>query len=63
MLEGPECKIRIKNPDTRWQLRLKIKRTNRKAFELEFVKRATRMFSGLWKVRDWTMWRGQHPLE
>jgi hypothetical protein len=37
----PECKIGIKNPGTRWQLRLKIGRTSegfdRKAFGLEFM--------------------------
>jgi hypothetical protein len=39
---GLECKIGIKNPGPRQQLRLKIERTsegfNRKAFRLEFVK-------------------------
>jgi hypothetical protein len=39
---GPECKIGIKDPGTRWQLRLKIERTsdgfNRKTFGLEFMK-------------------------
>jgi hypothetical protein len=59
MLEGPECKIGIKNPHIRWQLCLKIERasegTNRKASELEFVKRANGVFSKLQKVRDWTV--------
>jgi hypothetical protein len=48
---GPECKIGIKYQDPRWQLHLKIERTSegmsRKAFGLEFVKRAIGMFSGL----------------
>jgi hypothetical protein len=39
--KGPECKIKITDPYTRWQLRLKIERTteefDRKAFGLEFV--------------------------
>jgi hypothetical protein len=43
--KGPECKIGMKNPGTRRQLRLEIERTSeeldRKAFGLEFVKRAT----------------------
>jgi hypothetical protein len=53
--KGPECKIRLKDPDTRRQLRLKVGRTsegiNRKAFGLEFVKKETGMFSRLRKVR------------
>jgi hypothetical protein len=65
--KGPGCKIGIKNPGTRQQLCLKIKRTSegfdRKAFGLEFVKQATGMSSGLGKVRDWTVWRGRPPLE
>jgi hypothetical protein len=40
--KGPECKIRVKDPGTRWQLHLKMERTSerisRKAFGLEFVK-------------------------
>jgi hypothetical protein len=50
----PECKTRIKNPGTRRKLRLKMKRTSeefsRKAFGLEFMKRAIRMSNGLWKM-------------
>jgi hypothetical protein len=61
-LEGPKGKIGIKNPDPRWQLRLKIERTSeefdRKAFGLEFVKRATGKSSGLWKMRNWALCRG-----
>jgi hypothetical protein len=35
---------------------------DRKTFGLEYVKRETGMFTGLWKVTDWTVWRGQrHP--
>jgi hypothetical protein len=62
---GPECKIGIKDPGTRWQLHLEIEKTSdridRKAFGLEFVKRAPGMSSGLWKMRKWTLWRGRPP--
>jgi hypothetical protein len=62
-LEGHRRQIGIKNPDPRWQLHLKIKRTSeefdRKAFGLEFVKRATSMSSGLRKMRNWTLCRGR----
>jgi hypothetical protein len=65
--KDPKCKIGIKDPDTRRQLHLMIERTSegidRKAFRLEFVKRATGMFSRLQKVRDWTVWRGRRPPE
>jgi hypothetical protein len=58
---------RIKNPGTRRQLNLKIERTseefNRKALVLEFMKRATRMFSGLRKMRNLTLWKGRPPLK
>jgi hypothetical protein len=51
--KGPECKIGIKDPGTRWLLRLKIERTSeridRKAFELEFMKRASGMSAGFRK--------------
>jgi hypothetical protein len=63
--KGPECKIGIKDLGTRWELRLKIERTSqmidRKAFGLEFVKRALWMFSGLRKMTDWTVWRDRRP--
>jgi hypothetical protein len=40
--KGPECKVGIKDPDSRPQLRLRIERTSeeidRKAFRLEFVR-------------------------
>jgi hypothetical protein len=36
---------------------------NRKAFGLEFVKRATRMSSGLRKMRNWNLRGGCPPLE
>jgi hypothetical protein len=46
----------IKDPGTRRQVRLKIERTsdgfNRRAFGLEFVKRAAGMSSGFWEVRS-----------
>jgi hypothetical protein len=58
-------KIVIKNSDKRRQLRLKNERTSerfdRKAFGLEFVKRATGISSGLRKARDWTVRRGRPP--
>jgi hypothetical protein len=48
-------KIGIKDLRTRWQLHLKSERTtskfDRKAFGLEFVKRANGMSSGLRKIR------------
>jgi hypothetical protein len=54
--KSPECKIRIKDPDTSWQLLLKIERTsegiNWKASRLESVKRAGEIFYGLRKVTD-----------
>jgi hypothetical protein len=57
--KGPECNIGIKDPGTRRQLRLKIERTSdgfdRKAFGLQFVKRAAGMPSGLREVRNWTL--------
>jgi hypothetical protein len=56
-----------KDACARRQLRLKIERTSeefgRKAFGLEFVWRATGMFSGLRKVINWTVWRDRHPPE
>jgi hypothetical protein len=62
-----EGSIEIKDPSTKWQLCLKIKRTSdglyRKAFGLEFVKRAAGMSGRLRKVRDWTLWRSRTPLE
>jgi hypothetical protein len=62
LLKGSECKMGIKEPGTRQQLHLKIGRTSggfeRKAFRLEFVEQAARMSNGLWKLRDWTLWRG-----
>jgi hypothetical protein len=65
MLEGPECKIGIKNQSTRRQLHLKIDRTSeefdRKAFGLELVKRATGMSSRLRKMRNWILWRDRPP--
>jgi hypothetical protein len=52
-LKGPECKIGIKNPDTRRQLLHKIERISeefdRKTFGLEFVKRATGISRGCGK--------------
>jgi hypothetical protein len=52
--KDPECKIRIKGPDKGLQLHLKIEKTlegiDRKAFGLEFVERATEIFSELLKM-------------
>jgi hypothetical protein len=63
--KGPECKIGIKDPGTRWQQHHKIvrmsERINRKAFGLEFVKRARGMSSGVWRIRKCTLWRGLSP--
>jgi hypothetical protein len=33
----------------------------KKTLDLEFVKRARGMSSGLWKIRKWTLWRGRPP--
>jgi hypothetical protein len=33
----------------------------KKNLELEFVKRACRMFSGFRKINKWTLWRGTPP--
>jgi hypothetical protein len=54
-------KIGVNDPRTRWQLRLMSERTTsefaRKAFGLEFVKRANGTCNGLRKIR----WRGRPP--
>jgi hypothetical protein len=61
----PAGKIGIEDPDTKRQLRLKTERTSEeidgKVFEPEFVKRATRMSSGLRNVKDWALWSGRPP--
>jgi hypothetical protein len=58
-------KAGIKEPQTRWQLRLKSERTtsefDRYAFGLEFIKRPNDMFSRLQRIRIWTLWRGRPP--
>jgi hypothetical protein len=38
-----------------------VKETLRMTIGLEFVKRITRMSSMLWKMRNWTLWRGRPP--
>jgi hypothetical protein len=57
--------MRIKNPGTRWQLLFKIERTSeefyRKAFGLEFMKRATGMSSRMLKVRNCNLVEGSAP--
>jgi hypothetical protein len=61
----PRSEIGTKDPDTRRQLRLRIKRTSdridRKTFRLETLKRANKMSSRLEKVRKWTLWRDRPP--
>jgi hypothetical protein len=56
-----------RNCDFEEQLWLESERTtsefDRKAFRLELMKRATGMFSGLQKVRDWAVWRYRRPPE
>jgi hypothetical protein len=64
--QQPRSEIGIKDPDTRRQLRLRIKRTSDRidgnTFRLEMVKRANEMSSGLREIRKWTLWRGRpHP--
>jgi hypothetical protein len=65
--KGPECKTGIQHPGTRWQLRLKTERTSdgidRKAFGMDFMKRAAGRSWGLRKMRNWTVWRSQSPPE
>jgi hypothetical protein len=64
-LEAPECKIGMRNPNTRRWLRLKIEMTSegidKKAFGLKFVKRATGISSRLRKIRNWALWRAWPP--
>jgi hypothetical protein len=66
-LKDPECKIGIKDPGTRRQLLLEIERTSdgfdRNTFRPEFVKRASRMSSGLREERDWPVWRSRSPAK
>jgi hypothetical protein len=54
-----------RNRDFKEPLRLGNKRTTsgiyRKTIGLEIVKRAVRISSGMRKVTDWTLWRGQPP--
>jgi hypothetical protein len=58
-------RMRKNNPGTRRQLRLKVERASdridRKAFGLEFVKRARGVFSGLRKVTHWKVCRDRRP--
>jgi hypothetical protein len=59
--KGLGCKIGIKNPCTTWHGHLKVDRIlegfDRRSFGLEFVEKATEMFSRLRKVRDSTLQR------
>jgi hypothetical protein len=56
---------RIKDLGDRLPLCLRNERTfsriYRKTIGLEIVKRAVRISSGMRKIKDWTLWRGQHP--
>jgi hypothetical protein len=61
--KGPECKIAIKDSGNRRQLHWTSDGFDRKAFGLEFVKRATGMSSRLQKMRNWTLCKGRTPLE
>jgi hypothetical protein len=60
-------KAGIKEPHTRRQLRLRIKRTSDridgKTFRLEMVKRANETSSWLRRIGIWTLWRGRPPPE
>jgi hypothetical protein len=63
--QQPRSEIGIRNPDTRRQLRLRIKKTSDKidgkTFMLEMVKRANEISSGLRRIRKWTLWRSRSP--
>jgi hypothetical protein len=65
MRQQPRSEIGIRDPDTRWQLRLRIKRTSDRidgyTFRLEIIKRANEMSSRSQKVRKWTLWRVRPP--
>jgi hypothetical protein len=61
-------KRRTRDGITEWkseQPRLRSERTtsgtNRKTIELEVVKQATEMSTGLLKIRNRTLWRGRPP--
>jgi hypothetical protein len=74
-LKGPECKngirygdvrqqlrgkIGIKDPSTRRQLRLRIKKTSDEIFRGEIAKQVVGT-SELRRMKKWTLWRGRHP--
>jgi hypothetical protein len=54
-----------RNRDFKEQLHLGHERTTSGIYRMitgmEIVKRAVRISSGMWKVTDWTLWRGQPP--
>jgi hypothetical protein len=62
-----QVKIVIKDADTRWQLRLSIKRTSDgiygKTIGIEIVKRAVGISSGLRRLRSWALRRGRPHSE
>jgi hypothetical protein len=65
--KDPECNNGIKNWGTRWQLHRGSERafnkTVRQALKLEVLKQAVWICVELWKVTDWTLWRGWPPLK
>jgi hypothetical protein len=46
-----------------FQMKRTTEEFNRKTLGLEFQKQANGTSSGLLKIRNWTLWRGQPPLE
>jgi hypothetical protein len=59
------CEKEEDNHDLHRRVKLKTAvtsgKTLKKILELEFIKQANRMSSGFWKMRNWTLWRGQPP--
>jgi hypothetical protein len=61
-LKDPECNNGMKNRCARHQLCLKERtsyRIFRKTVEMEIEKQIAGSSTGLLKVTDWTLWRGQ----
>jgi hypothetical protein len=76
-LKGPDCKngvrcrglrqqlqgkIGIKDPDTRWQLRLRIEKMSHEIFRGKIAKQDVGTYSGLRRIRKWALWTGRPPL-
>jgi hypothetical protein len=61
----PKSSKYLENQGTRWPLRRKIEREAdelvRKAFGLQFWKRAAGSSVGLRRMKNWTLWRGWLP--